>query len=320
MWPSFLRKLVVVGVFSAISVLPSIASAQAPPTPGETPEAQRPWTYYVTWLVTPLAAGVVLLIGLGYFRYSSRFFGKDEAPPQPRRRRVAPVAAASMNPPTAAPTPAAGPAVTPSRASAAAPAPTETSAPPAAEPASRPAPEHLEPDQETFDRVLKEQLDQGADRRVAEGRARAAGVRAARAKAAGGGGAEAEAPPKPEPQTTAEHPSKAEEEAKEEAEAQTEAGGQETEAAKEPEVPEPDRPEQEMKPEEPATVQAPKPQPEEKPEETPRPTVTATGDLDRETFQRVLDEQLAKGLALPIAEGRARAAAIKAAREKSDAG
>ena len=37
-------------------------------------------------------------------------------------------------------------------------------------------------DQETFDRVLAEELAKGADRRVAEGRARSAGVRAHRAK------------------------------------------------------------------------------------------------------------------------------------------
>jgi outer membrane biosynthesis protein TonB len=40
-------------------------------------------------------------------------------------------------------------------------------------------------DQETFDRVLEEQLGKGVDRRVAEGRARAAAVVAARKKAAG---------------------------------------------------------------------------------------------------------------------------------------
>ena len=40
-------------------------------------------------------------------------------------------------------------------------------------------------DQETFDRVLKEQLDKGVDRRVAEGRARAAAVVAARKKSQG---------------------------------------------------------------------------------------------------------------------------------------
>jgi hypothetical protein len=40
-------------------------------------------------------------------------------------------------------------------------------------------------DQETFDRVLAEQLEKGVDRRVAEGRARAAAVVAARKKAQG---------------------------------------------------------------------------------------------------------------------------------------
>jgi menaquinol-cytochrome c reductase cytochrome b/c subunit len=41
-------------------------------------------------------------------------------------------------------------------------------------------------DQETFDRVLAEEVGKGADRRVAEGRARAAAVRAARAKSGEG--------------------------------------------------------------------------------------------------------------------------------------
>lgn len=59
-------------------------------------------------------------------------------------------------------------------------------------------------DQEVFDRVLKEQLDAGTDRRVAEGRARSAAVRAykaahpeeeaAPAAAAAGGNGEAQAP------------------------------------------------------------------------------------------------------------------------------
>jgi hypothetical protein len=43
----------------------------------------------------------------------------------------------------------------------------------------------VEPDQETLDRVLAEELAKGTDRRVAEGRARAAGIRAARKKAGG---------------------------------------------------------------------------------------------------------------------------------------
>jgi hypothetical protein len=41
----------------------------------------------------------------------------------------------------------------------------------------------VEPDQETLDRVLAEELAKGTDRRVAEGRAQAAAIRAARRKA-----------------------------------------------------------------------------------------------------------------------------------------
>jgi NADH-quinone oxidoreductase subunit I len=51
-----------------------------------------------------------------------------------------------------------------------------------------PAGEHVEPDQETHDRVVQEELDKGTDRRVAEGRAKAAAIRAARRKAQEGGG------------------------------------------------------------------------------------------------------------------------------------
>jgi hypothetical protein len=53
----------------------------------------------------------------------------------------------------------------------------------ATKPASAPGGSTL--DQETYDRVLEEQLGKGVDRRVAEGKARSAAVRAARAKAEG---------------------------------------------------------------------------------------------------------------------------------------
>ena len=68
-------------------------------------------------------------------------------------------------------------------------APADLAAPTApAAPAAAPAgpAEHVDPDPETFDRVLAEELAKGTDRRVAEGRARAAGVRAARKKLEGG--------------------------------------------------------------------------------------------------------------------------------------
>ncbi|MGH2724043.1 MAG: 4Fe-4S binding protein [Actinomycetota bacterium] len=45
----------------------------------------------------------------------------------------------------------------------------------------------VEPDQGTYDRVLQEELAKGTDRRVAEGRAKAAAIRAARAGAQEGG-------------------------------------------------------------------------------------------------------------------------------------
>jgi hypothetical protein len=40
-------------------------------------------------------------------------------------------------------------------------------------------------------------------------------------------------------------------------------------------------------------------------------------ELDQETYQRVLAEETAKGTDRRIAEGRARSAALKAAREKA---
>jgi NADH-quinone oxidoreductase subunit I len=58
---------------------------------------------------------------------------------------------------------------------------------PAATAPARPAGERhdIEPDQETLDRVLAEELAKGTDRRVADGRARAAAIRAARKKQGG---------------------------------------------------------------------------------------------------------------------------------------
>lgn len=118
--------------------------------------------------------------------------GVAAAPP------AAPAAAApAPTAPSAAPAPAA-PAPTATPASAPAEAPTETGAAaeqaaPAAEaapPAPVPAPaERVEVslDQEVFDRTLKELLEKGTDKRVAEGQARRAAMIAARKKATGEG-------------------------------------------------------------------------------------------------------------------------------------
>ncbi|HEX4941923.1 MAG TPA: hypothetical protein VFW51_05265 [Actinomycetota bacterium] len=120
--------------------------------------------------------------------------------PQPAGVSAAPAVAAAPAPAPATPAQAGPGAEAPSTeapraepASEAAPseadAATETRETPAAE-ASAPAPApaaHAEVslDQEVFDRTLKELLDKGTDKRVAEGQARRAAMIAARKKAAG---------------------------------------------------------------------------------------------------------------------------------------
>src|SRR6266540_1354260 len=94
----------------------------------------------------------------------------------------------AARPPSAAETPAPGaqaPAeMAPARAEPATPAAAQP--PAAATPPGPAAGRHeVEPDQETLDRVLAEELAKGTDRRVAEGRARAAAIRAARKKQGG---------------------------------------------------------------------------------------------------------------------------------------
>jgi hypothetical protein len=96
----------------------------------------------------------------------------------------APAATATAAPAPAAPAASAAPAEAPASAPAVAAAP----APPAAVPATPAAPaERVEVtmDQEVYDAKLAELLEQGTDRRVAEGQARRAGMIAARKKAEG---------------------------------------------------------------------------------------------------------------------------------------
>jgi hypothetical protein len=60
---------------------------------------------------------------------------------------------------------------------------------------------------------------------------------------------------------------------------------------------------------------------EEEPEKQPAPAQhSGPAELDQETFERVRQEQLDKGASPKVAEGRARAAAVKAARQKAGAG
>jgi cytoskeletal protein RodZ len=64
---------------------------------------------------------------------------------------------------------------------------------------------------------------------------------------------------------------------------------------------------------EPAKEEAPAPQAEAGPEQKPEPKKEAAPDDD--VYQRVLQEQLDKGVSPKVAEGRAKAAALKAARQ-----
>jgi formate hydrogenlyase subunit 6/NADH:ubiquinone oxidoreductase subunit I len=110
-----------------------------------------------------------------------------EPPPAPAAASAVAVAPAAV--PTTAPGPAAaapaGAAISEGQVDADTAA---ASAPPAAA-APRPprAPRiEAEPDQATYDRVLAEQLAKGTDRRIAEGRAKSAALKAGREKASGG--------------------------------------------------------------------------------------------------------------------------------------
>jgi hypothetical protein len=350
-----------IGTVSMLLTTASSAVAQQIPTPGETPEEIKEWTYYLSFPVLLGAIGLILLLAVSYLVLARRFFGKEELPAAPQRRRSpqfagggtasvmappAPSAAgpaaparstavqAGRAPATAAPPrPAAAPArppveekPSPEPAAARAAATPEATAQAEARPAPAAAPEHVEPDQETLDRILKEQLDKGIDRRVAEGRAKAAAIRAAKAGAAaapaaqapqaeaGATDAPAEAPPTEEGTgPAAEKPAA---EGKAEAEASVDAQA----ATMEPEVVEPAAPAAEQEADEPAKVHAPAPKTAAEPAEpADQPKPTAPAGADQETFDQVLEEQLGKGLPRPIAEGRARAAAIKAAREKAGA-
>jgi NADH-quinone oxidoreductase subunit I len=107
-----------------------------------------------------------------------------EPPQEPAAVAAAPAAAAPVLVPTAAaqaapPAPAAAPTAPPATE------PAPAAGAPAASAAAPGAPAHaeVEPDQETYDRVLAEQLAQGKDRRVADGQAKRAAMLAARKKA-----------------------------------------------------------------------------------------------------------------------------------------
>jgi hypothetical protein len=162
--------------------------------------SMTPWIIQMAIGAAILGALIVVGMGSGYLRFAPKFFGREGAPkPPPGTRpplltrqapRPAPAQAAPAVPARTATVeerpapPEEVPAPTPPAEQ---PAAAAEAAPSATAPAPAPAASHsADLDQETFDRVLQEQLDKGMDRRVAEGRARAAAVVAARKKAQGG--------------------------------------------------------------------------------------------------------------------------------------
>jgi hypothetical protein len=206
---------------TAVLLIDAVAWAQQEsplgPLPGqplEHPETPI-WLTLIAIAIALGALGLVVLIAASYLFLSRRFFAKEEEPP-PRRPAVrippgagVPAPARAVGHPVSETTPQ-GAGATGTEVAAAGGTTTATAERPAeakAEPAEKeekpaeakteekpaeekPAPaRHSGPaelDQETFDRVRQEQLDKGASPKVAEGRARAAAVKAAREKAGAG--------------------------------------------------------------------------------------------------------------------------------------
>jgi hypothetical protein len=183
------------------------------------------WIYWLAWLSAFLAAITLLVFVTLYMRRAPRFSRDEDEARVVRADRVLPgrepprrlvdvtqaVPVVAQPPPVLAAAPAAAPAA-PAPAPAAAPGSTATAPAPAAEaaapeapaptteaaeapapapaaaPATAAAPEErveVTMDQAVYEQTLQELLGSGTDRRIAEGKARRAGMIAAR-KAAGG--------------------------------------------------------------------------------------------------------------------------------------
>ena len=175
------------------------------------------WVYWIAIALGALGLVLVIFLTIQYMRYAPRFSKDEEGLRVVRADRVhvgrelprrnvdlsqaaplvvappaVPAAAPALAPaaaaaPVAVPTPAAAE-TTPAPAPTA-PAPAVAEAPAAAPPAPAPAVPEERPevtmDQEAYEAALKDLLDAGTDRRIAEGKARRAGMIAARKKATG---------------------------------------------------------------------------------------------------------------------------------------
>jgi hypothetical protein len=214
------RKLSLVGLGAVAGSIvgAGAASAQTIVNPVDVLERNDGgWVYWLAIALGLLGVFLVMFLTIQYMRYAPRFAKDEEGLKVVRADRVrigqelprrnvdlsqaapvvvappavpgaAPALAAAAAPPVAAPAAPAAPA--PAAAAPAPEAPAAPAAPAAAAPAApAPAPAEERPevtmDQEAYEAALKELLDAGTDRRIAEGKARRAGMIAARKKATG---------------------------------------------------------------------------------------------------------------------------------------
>lgn len=204
------RKLFALMASAVVALVAQAAAASAqvrvdPAVPSERNDGG--WIYWLAILFGALALIAVIGLTIKYMRYAPRF-SQDEANLKvvradrvqlgrelPRRNvdlsQAAPVVVAPPALPTTAPalaSVAAPQAPAPAAAPGAdAPAEAPAEAPPAAAPAPAAVEERPEVtlDQEAYEAALRELLDAGTDRRIAEGKAKRAGMIAARKKATG---------------------------------------------------------------------------------------------------------------------------------------
>ena len=180
------RWLVVfAGSLLAALLAPVAASAQVTldPTAVATKDTGG-WVYWMAIGAILLGVMIMILFGSMYLRYAPRFQREEEDGPRSGVRAPEPsvplqTAWQQSGPPVAvqrvpAPQPV---------AAVAAPVPAAVGAPaPAAARPPRPKGEPAQVDEETYEKVLAEELAKGTSQRVAEGRAKSAGVKAWRAK------------------------------------------------------------------------------------------------------------------------------------------
>jgi hypothetical protein len=218
------RALVVAaGAAALIAGSGTAAFAQSSIRPTITPvRTDGGWIYWLAFLSLGLAVLLLIFLIALYMRFAPRFSKDEDQSKVVRADRVLPgreaprrlvdvsqaVPVVAQPPAAVAAAPAVAPAAAPAAPAAAAPAAAEapaeraapaaaaeasvaaTAAPPAPAPAGpAPAPPAERPevslDQEVYEQTLKELLDGGTDRRIAEGKAKRTAMIAARKKAQG---------------------------------------------------------------------------------------------------------------------------------------